>query len=79
MLVGDLALLVALVNILALGLNIGWMYNNWRVRKQANNYLILAHRIHDDALAGEYKLCSSCGRIVQGICLQCTANLPVEE
>ena len=79
--VGSEILAFVLANILFFGLNLGFLYNNWRVRKKARELCILAHRIYDDALefrAGEYKLCKTCGRIVQGICLECTTNLPVE-
>lgn len=79
MLVGDLIVAAAVVNVLALGINIGWMCNNWRMRERARAFLGLAKRIHDDALALEYKVCPTCGHIVQGLCLECTANLSVEE
>jgi hypothetical protein len=81
----NMAYVFVALSAFALVVNILWIIHNSRESAQVRNNFNLAHRMRaeaqqfrdkavSDALemrAGQYKLCTTCGKIVQGCCLEC--------
>jgi hypothetical protein len=93
--VGDpqMFIAVSLVVVIGLALNIAAAYRNWNNAKQNTVGFNLAHRLRAEAQqirdkavsealqfrADRFKVCETCGKIVQGLCLECTAKVGIEE
>jgi ABC-type nickel/cobalt efflux system permease component RcnA len=70
--------LFAFANCLLLAMNIWWMWRQLKRAKETLRMRMEAHVMLSEVInevtsmrADEYKVCKSCGKIVQGICERC--------
>jgi hypothetical protein len=80
--VGRLAALAVINGIwLLFNFSLSWQNLNWRKRErelflQAEALVKQAEETLAQARSCEYKVCPTCGKIVQGVCLTCLQAVP---
>jgi len=78
--IGDWLILFGILGLLA---NFWWSYANWKAHNVNQKNFQLSAEIREQALddaaairTNDFRVCKTCGRIVQGFCGTCAINFP---